>query len=831
MQRRAPGNAQQGFVLITLVTLLIMGALAFLVSHLSPEFMQAYRQRQTDAALAQAREALIGYALQYRDKEASQGRPDRMYGYLPLPDLGSSRNNNAGCGIGLEGCDAAYFLDNAFDANGIGPAVVGRFPWRTLGTGPLRDSHGECLWLIVSSLHSRIQRSSPLPVLPPMNWDTLGQLDIVVASDTAALQSTLASAHDRPIAIIFSPGPPLAGQDRSNATTDDVTQCGGNYDARNYLDPANATALGGVTNYLAGANNASGATGDSDPSNDPDTPKALSIQGVVQRQSDGKLWPGSCPSGASCAIAANDKGLALTADTLFGAIRKNANFRADINSMLDRMVGCLRDQVAAGSSFTPVAISGNAPSDKLAGRLPSSSCYDDNQHPLGYYSHYQEMFFAAKPNTGALTANGDSCAGVLLFSDQRNTTQQRITATDKTTLSNYLEGINLASFTGIGTSFTGDKLFDRSPPQAIQQDIVRCIPSSPTLTTVTSPNLTADQQLVAYDPSTRMLTLGKADVTNTTADAENLFGCAWLADTKTMGSGFRTYFQFSFNQIGNTGFVFAAIDAENNPDLPCGMAGSHLGYSGNNGLTSKVMFPKIGIEFDQSRNAGFSSGSGETSTNAGRNDPCGTSSCGASTVTGYNSHAAIVYWGHEIANASDGVTRPDNDDNVHGFPAAASLSSTRQPPKNPDTSPGINLVNLRTAGRIFHVRVEVTPTRSIDTAAENSKTIMQTKVWILADSATVANQIAAMKNTIRPMAQIYPGFVETLSDTAAIFDAAGATCSTIPPVVACPTHQTCGSDKVCYRQGMQSIRLGFTGSQRTQAQEVTISNIFTTWLP
>jgi len=108
---------------------------------------------------------------------------------------------------------------------------------------------------------------------------------------------------------------------------------------------------------------------------------------------------------------------------------------------------------------------------------------------------------------------------------------------------------------------------------------------------------------------------------------------------------------------------------------------------------------------------------------------------------------------------------------------------------------------------------------------------MQTKVWILADSATVANQIAAMKNTIRPMAQIYPGFVETLSDTAAIFDAAGATCSTVPPVVACPTHQTCGSDKVCYRQGMQSIRLGFTGSQRTQAQEVTISNIFTTWLP
>ena len=813
MRRRA----QHGFVLIALIALLVMGALAFLVSNLSPEFMQAYRQRQTDAALMQAREALIGYALQYRDKEASQGRPDRMYGYLPLPDLGSSRNWNSGCGNGLEGCDANTATGISFDSNGIGPTVVGRFPWRTLGTGPLRDGNGECLWLIISSLHSRKQQSFPPPILPPMNWDTLGQLDVVVANGTAAMHSTLASAHDRPIAIIFSPGLPLPGQDRNKnpSSTDDVTECGGNYDAKNYLDPSTSSALGGVTNYLAGSNNASGITGDSIPANDPDTPKALSIQGVVQRQSDGKFWPGNCPSGANCAIVANDKGLALTADTLFGAIRKNANFRADINSMLDRMVGCLRDQIAAGSSFTPVQIGDNAPGDKLAGRLPDSSCYGDNQNPLGYYSHYQEMVFAAKPNSGTLTVNGDStCGGVLIFAGQRNTAQQRITATDKTTLSKYLEAPNLAPFTDIGTSFTGDILFDRTPPQTADKDIVRCIPSSASLTTVTSPNLTADQQLVAYNPSTSTLTLGNADVTTATAGAADLFGCAWLADTKTIGSGFRTYFQFSFNQIGKTGFVFAAIDAESNPNLPCGMAGSHLGYSGNNGLTSNVKFPKIGIEFDQWRNADFSSGSEETTPDAGRKDP-------------HSSHAAIVYWGHESKINNDGVTEPDYDDNVHGFPTAGSLSPPK-PPTNPDTtSPGFDLEDL-SASRVFHVRIEITPTRSIDsTSAKNS---MQTKVWILSNSSNTA-QIAAMKNTTRPMAQLYPGFDEKLSDTADIFDVAGAPCSTVPPVVACPTNQTCGSDKVCYRQGMKNIRLGFTGSQATEAQEVIISNIFTTWLP
>ena len=68
---------------------------------------------------------------------------------------------------------------------------------------------------------------------------------------------------DRPIAIVFSPGAALAGQDRSKQGNDDVTECGGNYNAANYLDPSVANALGGVTNYLAGTNNADALTGDS----------------------------------------------------------------------------------------------------------------------------------------------------------------------------------------------------------------------------------------------------------------------------------------------------------------------------------------------------------------------------------------------------------------------------------------------------------------------------------------------------------------------------------------------------------------------------------------
>jgi hypothetical protein len=210
----------------------------------------------------------------------------------------------------------------------------------------------------------------------------------------------------------------------------------------------------------------------------------------------------------------------------------------------------------------------------------------------------------------------------------------------------------------------------------------------------------------------------------------------------------------------------------------------------------------------------------------GARDPCGTTAIGCAGL-GYNSHAAIIYWGHDANNTTDLVTIPADDDNVHGFPSTGSLTATRQAPKNPDTSPGIEFVNLRTGGQLFHVRVEITPTRNLNAAAENSRTAIQTKVWILADSATVSNQIAAMKNTTRPMAELYSTFGATLSDTANIFDVAGSACN--PGT--CPTNQTCGTDNTCYRQGLRTVRLGFTNSQRTQDQSITVGNMSTTWLP
>jgi hypothetical protein len=805
-----------GLALLAFLAMLVVGTLAFLIAILSPEAIETYRRHKTESALAEARDALLGYAGRYRDVIDQSS----VYGYLPSPDLGTTRNNNIdpNCHLNgntalaaLEGCDAANFA-----GGGKSVTVIGRFPWRALGMEPLRDGHGECLWYALSGSHKRTQPISP------MNWDTLGQLEIVVANGTTELAAVTASAHERSVAIIFSPGPPLPGQNRGPTGGDDVSECGGNYNVANYLDPGTAGALAGVSNYFSGtANNATSSAGAN--------VKQVSTQGIISRRNDGTLWSNACPSAGDCLPAANDQGLAISPGALFGAIRKNANFRFDINFMLDRMAACLRDRISAGD-FMPEPISGYAaPADKRAGRLRDDACYSNL--PSGYFANWQDMFFVARPTTGSFEVNVDglpqTCAGVIIFAGQRGAGQSRADPAAQAIPANYLEGVNLVSFTGPGNTFAGPSLLNIvSAEQTADQDIVRCIPATTTFTTVDSPNpaLLDYAPLVDYNAASRVLTLGSADATTGNgAPASDLFGCAWTPEADSRGKGFRVYFTFRFmgvsGSVGNTGFVFAAVDGDSNTAQVCGAAGSHLGYSGFNGTTPPLAFPMIGIEFDQARDTGAISNDPDS----GRNDPCGISSCGG--TVGYNSHSAIVYWGDRALTY---------DANVHG------AGTPPRDPRNPDdpkaAPPGIAFINYRgnedanNDGELdsyqYHVRIEVVPTRNINpTAAELGNTTLTTSVWIKRDGTTAAALIAAMQNTTRPMAVLYPSANPTLVDTATLQDVAGRACGS-----GCPTGQSCGTDNLCYRQGLKSVRLGFTGAQHTQGQRVLIDNFFTSWL-
>jgi hypothetical protein len=705
-----PRGPDCGFALIAILTLLIAGALAFLVAIFGPDAMEAYRRHKTEAALAEAREALLGYALRYRDIEMARDPPSYpVYGYLPLPDLGKTRNVNVGCDA--EGCDAGNFGGNAENLS-----VIGRFPWRTVGTEPLRDGHGECIWYAVSGSHKRTQP------ITPMNWDTLGQLDVVVANGTADLASLAASPHEQPVAIIFSAGPALPNQDRSRSAVDAVDECGGNYDVANYLDPDTAGALGADSNFFGGS--PSNATGDTSAA-----PKRIASQGTILKADDGKLWADACPPGGNCALASNDRGLAITPDVLFGALRKNANFRTDINSLLDRIVSCLRDDIAAGAVITGL--------NKIQG-ADDNACYGNDIVPRGYYPNYREMLFVAG---GISQVNGEPCAGALLFANQRGQGQLRTPAL-KGDFSNYLEGIN---WPASGT-FSGQEQLDRvSVLQNVSQDIARCLPSTPSFVTAQSSHL---PQAETYSPSSRTLTLGgTVPVALDPGIANYLFQCAWTPEAHAMGGGVRSYFRFRINDAGfstrpHEGFTFTIVDGDNNKTNSCGAAAQHLGYSGNNTESPFIAPPKLALEIDLRRefvpfpprpSFGFYPSRRSSSSPFlqdhlanGRNDP---------DLPG--GLATLVYWGGELPidtsipsgacteplTFSDGICRlpQEEDDNVHAcaFPdtpspcPAVGRAGFAPPPTNPTDPHQLDSDSIP-VNQDFHVRVELTRAPAMD---------------------------------------------------------------------------------------------------------------------
>ena len=204
---------QRGAALIVMLVIMVMGIAAALVNSLSTTALKTARQETTAAALAQAKEALIGYAITYGDTHAG-----KAHGYLPCPDTvndGSANTNqsNAQCA-------------------GTNIPVVGRLPWRSLKLPPLRDGHGECLWYAVSGTFKAVAGGYMNDL---MNWDTTGQFTIQDADGTTLSGTTV---HDRPVAVIFSAGTPLGAQSHPLGS---VRECSG--------DNSNS-----VTAYLEGDN-------------------------------------------------------------------------------------------------------------------------------------------------------------------------------------------------------------------------------------------------------------------------------------------------------------------------------------------------------------------------------------------------------------------------------------------------------------------------------------------------------------------------------------------------------------------------------------------------
>ena len=189
---------QRGQAALIAVLLVLGIATTVLIYTLAtPARITIENDQKTAAALAQAKEALIGYA-------TADNRP----GSLPCPDV----TNNGSAGTPFPTDCPGYITGNT--------VYVGRLPWRTLGLPDLRDGNGERLWYAVSREFARNPAcgGTPSGANCPLNSDTSGQ--IVISGGSSEV-----------IAIVFSPGAVVLDSQVRDTANENV--------ASNYLEGGN----------------------------------------------------------------------------------------------------------------------------------------------------------------------------------------------------------------------------------------------------------------------------------------------------------------------------------------------------------------------------------------------------------------------------------------------------------------------------------------------------------------------------------------------------------------------------------------------------------------
>ncbi len=251
----------RGAALLLALLFLIMLGLSLLLGVFSTQSAALDRARKTEWALAQAKEALLAYAVTYPEQHGKNGFVIDVPGYLPCPDLGTGEEGGeaGSCGTG-------------------GAAALGMLPWKTLNLPPLRDADGNCLWYAVSG------NFKPNPAPDLLNWDSTGQF-LILAADTTTIVAGQTET-ERPAAVVFAPGAALPGQSRVNRGG----ECGGDYDATHFLDRVDAGVGSGVSSS-GGIDNAAPAKElDGASEGAPDGTVRFAAAGPEERFNDRLLW-------------------------------------------------------------------------------------------------------------------------------------------------------------------------------------------------------------------------------------------------------------------------------------------------------------------------------------------------------------------------------------------------------------------------------------------------------------------------------------------------------------------------------------------------------------
>ena len=303
---------QRGVALLMILAIAGILAVVLVGNALVRKHTEQERLAVTQAALAQAKEALIAYAVARMDRDYD-GAPD-VPGHLPCPSVSLPTSPND---EGNEEMSCA--AENV--------TVVGRLPWKSLGIAPPRDGSGECLWYAVSGRFKNNPRGDIV------NWDTEGHIR-VLAPNGQVIANKVA-------AVIFAPGPAL-GQTRVRGTragypsepADNMPTCPGSYTPADYLEE-----LRDAANNLI-ASNRTMAT---------NTSQALPATSTVTQ---GGVDPGTGT------VKVNDRIATITTAEIFAAVKRRSDFDTRLRGLTSTVAACLADYVRnsvlnQGATLTP----------------------------------------------------------------------------------------------------------------------------------------------------------------------------------------------------------------------------------------------------------------------------------------------------------------------------------------------------------------------------------------------------------------------------------------------------------------------------------------------
>ena len=494
--------SQRGAALLILLAIIIPVIIYAVVAGLNRSAGELARARdqKTYAALAQAKAALIAYAVTY--KETHDDPASNIYyvpGYLPCPDLGVPLFGEYYEGAATGSCD--NFLVSS----------VGRLPWKTLGLDALRDDSGECLWYAVSGTYKNNPNgvtSNNTASNNMMNWDTNGQFKVMDANGTSFLAGS--TEDSLAVAVIFAPGKGLTGQDRTSAAG--TANCGGNYNAAAYLD----TAIG-INNSTLVAPSSPGVVTDvstfiagtaSDTFNDKLVYiTRADIWDAIKKRSDFNNYlraltrrAAECAAmyGTKNSAGTNDKRLPWAADVFMSSLdryavdRRYRDIRGDLSGRFPYRVSnadsdtsnLLGTNTDLGYSNILLPTSGSycayTPAEKI--------WYDNWKDQLFYaiankfnpYASWSWWFPPTCPtclkisNTPNTVTYSSSYAAIVAFAGEKLAGQNRNTLADKSLINNYLEGRNASNHPNSG----GDGNYEAAAASANFNDILYAIDES-----------------------------------------------------------------------------------------------------------------------------------------------------------------------------------------------------------------------------------------------------------------------------------------------------------------------------------------------------------------